>query len=167
MDEIVKAYNNTPHSALEYITPNEAKEYRMEILLLNIKKNKKAKSGIYKAGDRVRKRLKRALFSKGYKQSWSDSIYTISRVSGVNALLDDGETVKLNDLQIVSSTTKEAEKEAYNKELNREEQQSKVQKKVKQEGLNVREIIPRDKIQTRERKPVTQLIDVRYGKVTY
>lgn len=165
LQAVVTAYNDTPHSALDFITPNEAKHYKMDILLLNIKKNKSIPPTSYKPGNLVRKRLKKPVFSKGYKQSWSDSTYTISQVNGVNAILDNNENVKLNDLQVISHATNQEQKE-FNKEARKEEKQAKVQKKVKQEGLQIQDILPR-RILTRERKPTNQVIDDRYGKVNY
>ena len=67
LDKIISVYNNTEHSGLNNLTPNEAaqKKHKDEIVQLNIDKSKanKTQSDLI-AGDKVRI-LDRKLFKKG------------------------------------------------------------------------------------------------------
>ena len=78
--QIVKNYNNTPHSShgfkpIEVVEENRDEAYKRMypnrhisvICRLNI-------------GDRVRKIREKSLFEKGYTQNWSDEIYEIADV---------------------------------------------------------------------------------------
>ena len=59
------------------------------------------KQNIFQIGNTVRKSLKRPLFTKVYKQIWSNRVYIIESIYGVRATLGNKEVVKLNDLQKV------------------------------------------------------------------
>ena len=71
---VVKQYNNTSHSALDRLTPNEATLplYHETIALLNnAKKSNKPIKSDFLPGDPVRKRIKKT-FRKGTEPKFSD-----------------------------------------------------------------------------------------------
>lgn len=104
LKKVIDSYNNIPTNSLNGFSPNEAIDHFMEILEINIAKTK-INDFNYKVGQLVRKKLKKPTFTKGYKQQWSNDIYEIKQISGVNAELDNGEIIKLNNLQIISKPT--------------------------------------------------------------
>ena len=85
-------------------------------------------------GTTVRKRLKKPLFAKGYKQIWSSRVYIIESIYGVRATLSNGEIIKLNDLHKVSTADDGGEDE---NEVQKIEEGNKIQKDMKQEGIDV------------------------------
>lgn len=102
LQNYVDAYNSSPHRGIMNLTPNEAGDHKLELVSLNLEKSIPAESP-FKVGEMVRKRLKRPTFKKGYKQQWGERVHKIEKVNvtGVKALLDNGETVRLDNLQLV------------------------------------------------------------------
>ena len=106
---IVQQYNNTPHSALDNITPNDAikdPKSRMHVMHLNIQKGEQ--NGFttdLKAGDKVRID-DTAMFKKGSENRWSDKIYTVDSANGKTVILDDGTSHKRNKVLLVPHDTK-------------------------------------------------------------
>lgn len=142
LEDIIKAYNNSPHLSLKYLAPNDVDEYPDYVRRLNIKKLKKHNFNL-NAGDLVRRKLKRATFTKGYKQIWSTNLHTIQEIKGVNALLDSGDVVKLNDLQKVVQPKEnpkrpEPEMEYQVKKVEREYS---IDRKLKEEGVDQENIL--------------------------
>jgi len=68
------------------------------------------------------------MFTKGYKQIWSSDAHELKKVQGVNGVLDDGQIVKLNDLQVIP-------KPKRNHWLNPPELRKEVEKEAKGEGI--------------------------------
>ena len=136
LDSFVKSYNETPHSSLQNVTPNNATRHQTEIRQINFKKNK-TDTHNFKTGDVVRKRLKKARFDKGYKIIWTTHVFTIDKVSGVNALLTNGENVKLNDLQIVvpTSQTKDVS------EIEKANKENKDEKAIQKTGVELANVV--------------------------
>jgi len=163
LSKITEAYNNTPHTALKIqnkvLTPNEVPQNEAAVLKLNLdKKGDSDSSGtsLYKEGDTVLKKLKKTIFNKGYKQTFGVTKYKIKSIKGVNAILEDGSTVKLNDLQVVKpdeikDEIKEEPKkvEAVNAVVSADKQ-AKVQKEIKKE-LKKLEIEDKNVIKTEPR----------------
>jgi len=85
------------------------------------------------------RRLKKPLFTKGYKQIWTATTFTISEINGVNAVLDDGVLVKLNDLQRVTATEREAPEVRQVKKV---ERKAKIRKELKTAGVDKSQIAP-------------------------
>ena len=104
LDSIITAYNQTPHEALEDLTPQEASEEKYRTFIQDLNKEKNVISNHYfKEGQIVRKKLAKPSFAKGYKRIWGQDVHEQKEVKGVNGVLDDGELVKLNDLQVLPS----------------------------------------------------------------
>ena len=98
-------YNNSPHKSILNLSPEEAQseQHQQDLFNLNLEKDDDMKQNIFQIGNTVRKRLKKLLFAKGYKQIWSSRVYIIESIDGVRATLSNGEIIKLNDLQKVST----------------------------------------------------------------
>lgn len=100
LNTVVKQYNNTKHSSLDGLTPNEATTplYHETISLLNIAKrtNKKIISD-FLPGDPVRKRIKKT-FRKGTEPKFSDKIYKVVSSSGLRVTLSNGKTYHEADI---------------------------------------------------------------------
>jgi hypothetical protein len=111
---IVEHYNDTPHSSLDDITPNEAiydEKKRMHVLHLNIQKGEQ--NGFttdLKAGDKVRID-DTAMFKKGSENRWSDKIYTVAAAMGKTVALTDGTMHKRDKVLLVPNHTQEPTRE--------------------------------------------------------
>ena len=103
LHEYMQAYNNSPHRGILNLTPEEAQSDQHQEDLFNflMEKAEDLKQNIFQIGNAVRKRLKMPLFTKVYKQIWSNRLYMIESIAGVRAILDNKDVVKLNDLQKV------------------------------------------------------------------
>ncbi len=95
----------------------------------------------FKVGNSVRKKLKTASFKKGYKQIWSERIHKIAEINttGVKAKLNNGETVRLEDLLLVPEPESEPEPATAVENV---EKQHKIEQVIKhKEGLDSSNII--------------------------
>ena len=151
LQEYMTAYNNSPHRGILNLIPEEAQlpQNESKIYDLNIEKEDDLIQDIFNIGDTVRKRLKRPMFTKGYKQIWSSRVYTIESIDGVRAQLTNAEVIKLNDLQKVpnSNGMSEAGEAEEVTEVTRNEKTSKLEKAIKREGLDNKNIIQRHRRQ--------------------
>jgi len=81
---IIERYNNTPHSSLDELTPNEAthpdNQYILSVINSNKMNNKNTKP-IYKDGDTVRIRINKT-FRKGTEPRYSNDTYIVESVQG-------------------------------------------------------------------------------------
>jgi len=117
LDNVVSSYNKSPHVSLLSLSPFEAslKKNKDTVKQLNFDKKVDISSQHdFNVGDLVRVRLQRTIFTKGYTQIWSFGVYTIKKIEGQNAVLDDESVVKLNDLQKIPLT-----KNDINNQLNK------------------------------------------------
>ena len=106
LQDVISVYNDRPHRGILNYAPNEANEHDAELVELNLKKSLQVEHK-FNVGDLVRKKLKRPLFTKGYKQIWSNRTYTVKNIEGVHAILNDDSRVRLDSLQKVSETDSE------------------------------------------------------------
>jgi hypothetical protein len=162
---MVKAYNNSPQSGILDFAPNEVPQNAELIEELNIIKNQ---HGIiptkkFKVGQLVRKLLARPNFSKGYKQKFSAHTYVIKEIRGVNALLDNDELVKLNDLQVISKVPVSAEE--FKDEVKKVEVERRIDRNIAKEGIERSDVALRRS--ARQRKPEAQLISRKGEKVIW
>ena len=93
IQNIVRHYNNRPHSSLNDISPNEATKDTNKEMVFNInidkKRNIKTVSDL-KVGDKVRKNiLFQHKLSKGTDPKWSDKVFTVATVHGNTIILND------------------------------------------------------------------------------
>ena len=92
----------------------------------------------------VRKRLKRPTFKKGYKQIWSERVLTIEKisVSGVKAELANGETSRLDDLQLVTPPVEDVSKVTTLSAVEKADKSHKTKQTIKhKEGLDPENIL--------------------------
>ena len=108
LDAVIEAYNTTPHTALDGITPNDAitdTKKRTHVMQLNILK---ARSNGFVTdltpGDKVRIK-DTALFKKGTESRWTDDVFTVESASGKTVILTDGQRVKRDSVLKVPPNT--------------------------------------------------------------
>ena len=82
----------------------------------------------------MRKKLVKPTFAKGYKQIWSAGVHELKEVKGVNGVLDDGQIVKLNDLQVIPKPIENPTEEPS--KVERVEKEGKVEKVLKSVGMD-------------------------------
>ena len=80
IDQIVKDYNNTPHSA-HGLKPVDVTDENRDVVYKKMfpDRNLSVVCKLY-VGDRVRKIREKTLYEKGYTQNWSDEVYIIETV---------------------------------------------------------------------------------------
>ena len=85
LNKVVQIYNNTEHSGLNDITPNQANEekYKEQIRNLNLEKSKNnSVETDLVFGDKVRILLDNNVFKKGSENLWSSKVYTVQSARG-------------------------------------------------------------------------------------
>ena len=100
IDDLVDNYNNTPHSGIENLTPNEAtlEKYQSDLAIINSFKSKKIKiKSTFIEGDRVRLKIK-DIFKKGSEPRYGNKIYIVDSVNGKRITLDNNKTYLESDL---------------------------------------------------------------------
>ena len=108
LQEVVQQYNNTPHSAIANLTPNEAgkKEHFQQLYEINqAKKMGNNRVSDLSVGDKVRKLIKQT-FDKESDPKWSDEVFEVKKVSGNSVKLSDDTTTKRENLLHVPDDTK-------------------------------------------------------------
>ena len=101
IEHIIRVYNNTEHSSLNNITPNDAINHREDISNINIDKSLYNKTvSDLNVGDKVRKTLLKQNHGiiKGTDPRWSSQVYDVAEVKGQTITLTDGSRAKRTDL---------------------------------------------------------------------
>ena len=153
LDEIIKNYNNNGHSAIDYISPNEAflKKHFKTIYDINYEKSLYNISiSDIDVNDKVRIKIK-GQFRKGTEARYSDEVYTVKKVRGNAVTLNNDEVYKRSSLLIVPKTTVSDEKNVIVK-VNKQNQ---INKNINQEGLDVANIV----LDKRKRKMLLKTLD--------
>jgi len=139
IEQIIKNYNNNGHSAIDYISPNEAFLEKNFEKIYNINYEKSlfniAISDI-DVNDKVRIKIK-GQFRKGTEARYTDEVYTVKKVKGNAVTLDNDEVYKRSSLLIVPKTTVTDEKNVIVK-VNK---QNKINRNIDKEGLDVANIV--------------------------
>jgi hypothetical protein len=139
IEQIIKNYNNNGHSAIDYISPNEAFLEKNFEKIYNINYEKSlfniAISDI-DVNDKVRIKIK-GQFRKGTEARYTDEVYTVKKVKGNAVTLDNDEVYKRSSLLIVPKTTVTDEKNVIVK-VNK---QNKINRNIDKEGLEVANIV--------------------------
>ena len=140
LHEYMQAYNNSTHRGILNLTPAEvlSDQHQEDLFNINLEKEEDFKQNIFQIGSTVRKRLKRPLFTKGYKQIWSNRVYMIETIDGVRATLGNKEIVKVHDLQKIFAP--EGEEGDVN-EVQKVEKSNTVQRAIMREGIDVDNIL--------------------------
>jgi hypothetical protein len=98
--ELVDNYNNTPHSGIENLSPNQAtlEKYQSDLATINGYKSRMVKvKSAFSEGDRVRIRIK-DIFKKGSEPRYGNKIYIVESVNGKRITLDNDKTFLESDL---------------------------------------------------------------------
>ncbi len=110
IDNIIKIYNNTPHSALNGLTPEQAllPENYITVQQINLNKmetNKRVSD--LKIDDKVRKYslFKKSISKPSITPSFSDEVYYVIKVDGNTIYLNDGSKNKRYNLLHVPDDT--------------------------------------------------------------
>lgn len=177
LPNLVKNYNDTPHSGLGGQSPDEAAVNITETRDLAFAKKERSKEVKEKSkvqlnvGDQVRIGKEKGVFGKGYEQRWSIKVYTIEKVDGLYYILDDGKRVRGHRLQKVRVPKVEEVEERKEVEV---EPNRNIAKEEKFEHrtdqiLKFKEGVSQSNRRAglRERKPEAQVEDVRYGKIRW
>jgi hypothetical protein len=136
---MIRLYNETKHNGINGIKPNEAteKENLLTISTLNFDKqimnNEKiqAKTNKLFIGDKVRLKIEKGTFAKGYEITYSKEVYVIASIKGKSILLDNGDTVSINDIQKVFEGATEVQMNKKDKA----EKVAVVKRKMAKEGM--------------------------------
>jgi hypothetical protein len=108
LPDIIDSYNNTPHSSIFNLTPEEAtkKENYQKIFELNLEKgiNNNKHRNSFSEGDNVRVRNKKKQFERAYDDKYGD-VKTIKELGKKRAVLDDGQSVDLRRLKKILYVT--------------------------------------------------------------
>jgi uncharacterized protein YlzI (FlbEa/FlbD family) len=160
--EIVENYNNTPHSSLDNVTPNQvfgSKEARIMIFNQNDIHNATIDKLVsYDIGDKVRVLTKKETFSKE-KPQFSKELYTIIIRSGNKYIVEDktnkivNRKFKYNELQKIEKPNKIQNKNPINvdQEIRQNQKQTKNNQILKQLDIKPSNILPEN--EKRIRKP--------------
>ena len=104
---IVEQYNNTPHSAIDDITPNKATtdENISKIVDINNEKRDDVTTYVneFEIGDKVRMKING--FNKKTEGQFSDEIYTVKKIFGKTIILDNDAIKKYDMLLKVAPDT--------------------------------------------------------------
>jgi hypothetical protein len=112
LPEFIMKYNSNPHSALDGLTPDEArkKENFTKVFQLNSIKGLKNKTvSDIEPGDKVRIKIS-GIFTKSSEPQYSDEVYTVESVNGSTINLTNGKTYKRYTLLKVPKTTQSNDK---------------------------------------------------------
>ena len=134
LENVIKNYNNSPHSSLNNLSPIEAgfKSNFEKVLDINILKNnaKKIINDKLKIGDIIRKRVA-GMFSKSSDPQFSHDTYTVTKIKGQTVTLSDGSTKKRHDILIVPVNTNNPANNIL-KETNKD---NRIDRRVNKEGV--------------------------------
>ena len=112
LPEFITKYNKNPHSALDGLTPDEARKkenFTKVFQLNNIKGLKNKTVSDIEPGDKVRVKIS-GIFTKSSEPQYSDEVYTVESVNGSTIHLTNGKTYKRYTLLKVPKTTQSNDK---------------------------------------------------------
>ena len=110
IDNIIKIYNNTPHSALNGLTPEQAMLPENYITIQQINMNKMEQNRRITdldINDKVRKYslFKKSISKPSVTPAWSDEVFYVIKVQGSTIFLNDGSKNKRYNLLRVPDDT--------------------------------------------------------------
>ena len=148
LSTVVNQYNNTPHSAIDDIKPNDAEKPENIYTIIDInleKKNKKTTfNNPFSIGDSVRVEIPG--LAKKSEGKFSNEIYTVKQVFGKRVLLSDNKIRKYDMLiKVDAPPPEEIKKPDIIKRAKQEYKQEKILIKEDQKQENIRETRTRGK----------------------
>jgi hypothetical protein len=141
VNDLIQAYNNTPHSALGDIAPYSVMnsiEYYRQVQMINMEKLKfnqsinKTLSHNMKVGDTVRIKLKKKLFQKGYEVNYSPQTYRIASIENDVAVLDNNTRHKIINLLVVNPNSAN---QVRNTQLAEVSRANTIKRRLRKEGI--------------------------------
>ena len=142
IDKVVEKYNNTEHSGIGDIKPNDATAPYFMHLITAINKQKSLKNGRQSdltIGDKVRIVETSSIFQKGTEGKFSDDVYTVKAIQGKNITLNNGVVKKrYNLLHVPSDTPNDSVQENVIKKVNKI---NRAERKDKAAGIDTSNII--------------------------
>ena len=118
LQDIIRVYNNSEHSAINDHKPKEVEKHKEEVLQINLEKNLKNKTvSDLHPGDKVRKFLiTNSKIEKGTDPRYSDKVFVVVATHGQTIKLDDGSSLKRERLLKVPVDTVSSEQNVIAKE---------------------------------------------------
>ena len=153
LDNIINAYNETPHNSILDMTPNEVAKNKANteaIQIINHRKFREMKTGSgpkFKVGDIVRVEKLKKTFTRGYDRIFSKNTHTIKNINLNIATLSNNKIIPFRRLKLVpldqpNDMTDDAIKEAVN--------EKKSDKRRKRDDRDISNILPN---RTRGKQP--------------
>jgi hypothetical protein len=100
LEPVLEAYNNTPHSTTK-VAPNKVDKSNEGEIAKTIRMKGKVKTyEDIKVGDKVRLKVVHKV-AKGFKQQWSDDLYTVDKDYHDGVYLIDGDLYPRKEIQLV------------------------------------------------------------------
>ena len=112
IDQLISKYNDTPHSSIGNIKPNDASAPDNVAIIAEINHNKRLKNNTVtdlEIGDKVRINIK-GQFDKGTEPQFSNQVYTVIKINGQTVYLNNGEKKKRHKLLKVDKDAKDLTK---------------------------------------------------------
>lgn len=111
LQKILDIYNNSQHSAINDIKPDDATkpQNKETIVSINVEKQLHNKTvSDLEIGDKVRKTMLKGGHEiiKGTDPRWTDEVFTVKQIHGGTIILNDGSKMKRTDLLKVPNNTK-------------------------------------------------------------
>lgn len=167
LDQLIKNYNDTPHSGLGGLSPQEGSENVTEVRDLTHDKvvaSKEKHTVTLSVSDHVRiMKRKQTVGHKGYEIRYSIKVFTIDAIDGGWYTLSDGRKYRADQLQKVRAPKVEEEKKDVAREAKREHKTDQII--LHKEGLTDYKTNRREGL--RERKPENQLEHSLFGKIKW
>ena len=134
IEEIIKAYNNTPNKGIYDYKPIDGLRNDTVIGVLttinqNLMKSSENKEADVKEGDTVRVALKKDKFTRGYHPKWTSKTEKIEKVVGDTVYIN-GKRHKIRSIQVVKSGGAEG-----GEELKKALKEDKVKRVLRKEGI--------------------------------
>ena len=143
LPKIIQNYNNSPHSSLDNIKPNEAQEPENASVIydINIEKSKRKttyKPTTFNVDDYVRIKITDK-FAKKSEGKYQDEVYQIKSITGKIITLDNDVKVKYDLIQKVSKPIENAQPKIKNfiKKAKKEYQTELLHKKIEIKPENI------------------------------
>ena len=145
IQDVVSKFNDTPNSALDDISPNQAllKENLNDILDINLLKSlKNLTVSDLVIGQYVRLKIG-GKFSKSSEPQWSNNIFRVTNINHSNITLDNGPVVRRNNLSVVPNSyvnpTVKIEEETtpteYVNPVKKAQKDSYIERQIKKDGI--------------------------------
>lgn len=103
LPDILYNYNHTVHSGIHEQPANVDEKRELDIMLQKLE-NTKHDDKLPSPGASVRVKLKRGMFAKE-GQTYSDEVHIVTKVNRRTVVLDNGQRVSLNEIQVIPALT--------------------------------------------------------------